>query len=71
MTRFLSKSLDLESSNYSALYGIAYCYREIERKKSKTLFHQYLEMVLTRFFLIIENWSRKLRKKHSSSDDVI
>jgi hypothetical protein len=30
--------------NYSALYGIAYCYREIERKKSKTLFHQYLEM---------------------------
>ena len=42
--KFLSKSLDLESSSYSALYGIAYCYREIERKKSKTLFHQYLEM---------------------------
>jgi tetratricopeptide (TPR) repeat protein len=38
------KSFDLQRSNYSVLYGIAYCYREIEPEKSKTLFHQFLEM---------------------------
>ena len=38
------KSFHLQRSNYSVLYGIAYCYREIEPEKSKTLFHQFLEM---------------------------
>jgi tetratricopeptide (TPR) repeat protein len=38
------KSFDLERSNYSALYGIAYCYMESEPEKAKTLFYQYLEM---------------------------
>jgi tetratricopeptide (TPR) repeat protein len=38
------KSFDLERSNYSALYGIAYCFMESEPEKAKTLFYQYLEM---------------------------
>ena len=38
------KSFDLQSSNYSAIYGIAYCYKNNEPEKAKTLFYQYLEM---------------------------
>jgi tetratricopeptide (TPR) repeat protein len=38
------KSFDHERSNYSALYGIAYCYIASEPEKAKTLFYQYLEM---------------------------
>ena len=38
------KSFDLERSNSSALYGIAYCFMESEPEKAKTLFCQYLEM---------------------------
>jgi tetratricopeptide (TPR) repeat protein len=32
------KTFDLESSNYSAPYGIAYCYREMNRKNQKPFF---------------------------------
>ena len=38
------KSFDLERSNYSALYCIAYCCMNNEPEKAKTLFYQYLEM---------------------------